>query len=246
MTTTVEWNTLESWISKNPTKQASLSRAHLGESVAFEKDTEDTKGWKTSHVSPATPLSVILYAQDPLYGVSSEGTRKSLLRDETTDLQEKATLHLKGRAWPLRKTAEGITSVGLEEERHSLWTDHGWRAICALRNCQIVLLDQKSKQVRFYPEDFRTWSDEIDTIFMDTSARCLYTPPKGLHFKKWIQEQEANSWVIEWPLPDGSIDELKALAEKVGVPMVKMTKDLLRRRIGEAQCLKLLDTWQPL
>ena len=245
MTTAVEWNSVESWISKNPQKTTTLPRARLAESIAFEKDTEDTKGWKTAHVNPATPLSVVLYAQDPLYGASSEGTRKSLLRDETTDLQEKATLHLKGRAWPLRKTAEGISGVGLEEERHSMWTEHGWRAICALRGCQLIVLNQKSKEMKFYPEDLRTWSEEVDTFFMDTSARCLYIPPKGLVLKKWIQEQEANSWVIEWPLPDGSIDELKALAEKVGVPMVKMTKDVLRRRIGEAQCLKLLESWQP-
>jgi hypothetical protein len=246
MATAVEWTKLQSWMESNPYKTASLPRAHIGESIHFEQDAEDTKGWKTVHVSPATPLSVVLYAQDPLYSSSTQGTRKSLLRDETTDMQEKATLHLKGRQWPVRKTAEGIAGVGLEEERHSLWTEHGWRALCALRNCQLIVLNQKSKEMTFYPEDVRTWSEEVETLFLDTAARCLYVPPKGLLLKKWIQEQEAASWAITWPLPDGSMDELKALADKVGVPSVKMTKDVLRRRIGEMQSLQLLEKWQPL
>jgi len=245
MTTAIEWNSVQSWISKNPFKDTCVPRAHFGESVQFEQEAVDTKGWKTCHVSPATPLSLVLYSQDPIYASSSLGARRSLLRDETTDIQEKATLHLKGRAWPVRKTAEGISGVGLEEERHSLWTDYGWRAICALRNCQIVVLHQKSKEVQFYPEDVRTWSEEVETLFIDSTARSLYIPPKGLVFKTWIQEQEANSWAIQWPTPDGSMEEMKALADKVGVSTAKITKDVLRRRIGEAQTLQTLEKWQP-
>ena len=241
----IEWKTVESWISNNPHKDVSLPCARLNESIEFESEATDAKGWKTVHVSPATPLSVALYIQDAIYSSSSQGARKTLLRDETTDLQEKATLHLKGRTWPVRKTAEGLANIGLEEERHSLWTSHGWRALCVLRNCQFVVLNQKTKEMKFYPEDLRTWSQDIDTIFVDTTARSMYIPPKGLQFKQWIQEQEANSWVIDWPTPDGTMDELKALAEKVNVSTVKVTKDILQHRIGEAQCLKMLESWSP-
>lgn len=240
----VEWNTLTSWIQKNPTKDVCVSRAHSTETAAVEQDKADTKGWTTVLVSPATPLSIVLFAQDPIYASSGLGARNSLLREETTDLQEKATLHLKGRAWPVRKTAEGISAVGLEEERHSLWTDHGWRALCALRECQLIILNQKTKEISFYPEDVRTWSEETEIIFLDSTARSMYIPPKGLHLRTWIQEQQANSWIIHWPTPDGTIDELKALAEKVGVGNGKATKDVLSRRIGEMQCLTLLGTWK--
>lgn len=247
MTTAIEWPTVQRWLDANPTKGLRLPLYQYAETVTLDKDIVDADGWKSVLVSPTTPLSAILMAQDQLYASSSVGARHSLLRDETTDLQEKAVLHLKGAGWPMRKTAEGISGCGLEEERRSMWTEHGWRAICELRECQLVLFDETNKEVLFYPEDVRGWSSERETLFLDVGARSLYTPPAGQTLSKIICLKEADSWAIHWPLLDKNlkVDELKKEADKAGVASDKVTKDILRRKVGRAQTLSILSSWPP-
>jgi hypothetical protein len=169
--------------------------------------------------------------------------RYSQLRDETTDLQEKAALHLKGRLWPVRRTAEGIAGVGLEEERHSLWTPLGWRALCHLRECQIVVVNEAHKTVQLYPEDIRIWSKDIPIYIMDSSAHTVFVPPPSYSFVKWLQLQESLGLLVEWPQMEGTMEEIKSAAHKVGEPAERIVKAILQKKVGRAQCIHFLNTW---
>jgi hypothetical protein len=244
--TTLNWAQVQQWIQNNPYKTKTLS-THVStkNSVDVPIEKMDSDGWTKIQVFPATPLSAILTVQDSIYQASSEMARKAFLRDETTDLQEKAIIHLKGRAWPVRRTAEGITSAGLEGKA-SIWTDMTWKALCALRECQIILINEGKKEISFYPENIATWSSEFETFCIDHECRFIWTHDtlkNVLH--SWILDKEKDAWTIHWYITDGTMDELKELLQKMNETLDgKLKKDVLQKRIGRLQGIHLLSNWQ--
>ena len=242
---TLTWTQVQYWMNSNSHANATL-KGYTSAKQSIEGDNEviDEYGWAKTSVAPATPLSAILITQDTLYSSSTEAGRRSLLRDETTDLQEKAVLHLKGRAWPVRRTAEGIVATGMEEGRASAWTEIGWRAIATLRECQIVVFNEDKKTMAFFPEDIRAWSEEIETICVDHEARFVWSNGSNkVKIVKWIGDLETAGWTIDWPLADGTMDELKSAAEKAGISG-KVIKDVLRKKIGRSQSIQHLSSWK--
>ena len=242
--TTLNWTHVQNWIQSNPNRSATLKPfVPTKQSVEGEMEQTDTLGWTKLPVSPSTPLSAVLLAQDLMYRSVTEGARGAILRDETTDCQEKATLHLKGRAWPVRRTAEGIAAVGMEEAKASAWTTLGWHAIAALREIQIVIMNEQTKTIEFVPEDIRSWSNETEIICIAHDARFVWTHPSSasiLH--KWIAHQAFHEWTIEYPLADGTMEELKTAAAKHEIAG-KHVKDELRKLIGRAQSIKHILSW---
>jgi hypothetical protein len=205
----------------------------------------DEHGWSSVSITPCTPLSAILAAQDPMYTANPESARRTLLRDETTDLQEKAILHLKGRAWPVRRTSEGIVACGLEEGRATAWPDMGWRALCALRECQLIVLNQEKKQVHFFPETVSTWSDSIETFCVDHECRSISTNTNVksiLH--AWLLKKENEGWTVSWPVPEGTVDYLKTELGKYNESIpAKCSKDALMKKLGRSMSLYILSKW---
>jgi hypothetical protein len=165
-----------------------------------------------------------------------------MLRDETTDLQEKSVLFLKGRQWPIRRTAEGIVAAGLEEGK--TWPELGWEALCALRECQLVSINEDKKQISFYPTDIRTWSSTTPVYIVDHEVRYLHKQSTPFSLGLWLSQQEQAGWSIAWPIADGTVVELKAAAEKVNetVPP-RVTKDALTKRVGRAEAVHHLAQW---
>lgn len=239
------WNTVKPWIERNPFQTAALKPfVPSVETVTGGSDVIDAKGWTRVSVSPATPLSAVLLAQDTLYAASPINSRHALLRDELTDLQEKAMLLLKGRQWPVRKTAEGLAAAGIQEGRASTWPVQGWRAICALRECQIVIINEEKKHISFFPEDVRTWSNEIETVFVEYEARYIWHRPTGASLALWLGAKEDAGWTLEWPVADGSMEDLKAAAVKLNLVLPpKCNKDSLTKRIGRAEAVHSLSQW---
>jgi hypothetical protein len=239
MTEVLNWNTVRSWLHTNPNGTQTLSSFTPATHTIQTRETTDADGFIRVPVVPTTPLSAILLAQDYVYQGSTESARRTMIRDETTDLQEKAILMLKGRQWPVRRTAEGIASAGMEEGR-AAWVDLGWEAIAALRECQMVIVDEDKKTVRFVPEDVRTWSTDIETLIVVHDCRMLWTKPVGktLGLGLWVAQKDADGWTIDYPLVDGTMEELKALAAKsLEALPAKATKDVLRKRIGRSQAI---------
>lgn len=237
----VPWETVQKWLSVNPHRSASLKPfAVRAEVIEGASETTDSDGWKRVPVVPATPHSAILLATDSTYESNTEGGRRATLRDETTDFQEKAVLHLKGRQWPVRRTAEGIVACSLEEAKASAWTTLGWSAIAELREVQIVIVNKDSKTMRFIPEDVRVWSAEREILWIDHECRYLWTLPTGVTISSLVSDYEQKGWTFEWPLADGSMEELRAMADACNESHTKVLKDALRKKVGRAQSIKVL------
>jgi len=246
MATILSWSKIHTSIAKNPFKSANISN-YIPINQTARGLTEDisSDGWTKLPVVPATPLSAVLLYQDCIYNSTIDSGRRSLLRDQTTDLQEKATLLLKGRAWPVRKTAEGIAAIGLEEGRASSWPDIGWRALAALRECQLILLNEEKRTIQFYPEDIRTWSSQVETIFLEYECRFIYTCPT-IMLSTWISEKERSGWVIDWPIAEGSIIELRTASEKLNESAAGKRKETLQKSVGRAQAIHQIASWPAL
>jgi hypothetical protein len=239
------WEQVQSWIQLNPHKSVCLSPYKLAsQMIEGSNEVPDMEGWIKHRVVPPTPLSAILLHQDTMYSASPETARKAMLRDETTDLQEKASIHLKGRAWPIRRTAEGLTAVGLEEGRPSVWTELGWRALATLRECQLVVVNEISKSIQFFPEDIRTWISTIDIVFLDHEARTIWISLTPIHLLSWLSKKESESWSISWPLADGTMEELRSSAAALQLNTGGKLKETLRKLVGHGQSIHLLSKWK--
>lgn len=243
--TTLSWTQVQSWIQRNPNATKSLE-PFLSENNNFSAQEQlDEDGWTKMKVTPSTPLSAILLAQDMLYQASCEKARRAFLREETTDLQEKSVLHLKGRAWPVRRTAEGISACGLEEGRASSWPALGWKALCSLRECQLIIVNEEKKDISFYPEDVRNWSSSVDTFCVEYECRFIWTHKSiSKIISLWISNKEKEGWTLHWPITDGSMEELKEQYTKLGLgPLEKMKKETLQKRLGREQTIATLSQW---
>jgi hypothetical protein len=240
---TISFEKVKEWVSKNHSHPVKLCVYRGKDTVDISEDSKQSDGWNKRLITPSTPLSAVLMLQDDMYNAIPSTARYSQLREETTQLQEKATLHLKGRSWPVRRTAEGLAGVGLEEEKHSLWTALGWRALCYLRECQIIVFNESLKSIDFYPEDIRIWSKERPVYIMDATAHTVLISPENYNILTWICNQEKDGYTVMWPHMDGTLEEIKTAAVSVGESSVKITKDKLGAKVGRAQAVKVLKSW---
>jgi hypothetical protein len=242
---TISWPNVQTWIGSNPHQMKALAPfkwAH--ESIEGPEEVTDADGWIRINVAPPTPLSAILLAQDSMYQALPEHARFSVLRDTLTELQTVASNQLKGRQWPVRRTNEGLTACGLTDGRPADWTDIGWRALATLRECQIILVNHDKQTISFFPEDVRTWSSTYDTLWIDHECRYSWSSPSKPNIKEWLATKEQSDWTIGWPEAEGTMDELKQAAQKVGEPIVgKIMKDALMKRVGRAQAIHTLASW---
>lgn len=241
----ISWTNVQTWIQSNPNQTKSLVPFKWSrESIHGPEEVSDSDGWMRMNVVPATPLSVILLAQDIMYQALPEHVRHSNLRDTTTELQVLIANQLKGRQWPIRRTNEGLTACCLTEGRPSDWPAIGWRALATLRECQIVLVNQTNQSISFFPEDVRCWAASNETIWVDHECRYLWTPNVKPNMKQWLAEKEQSGWTIQWPVAEGTMDELKQAAQKVGEVIIgKVIKDVLMKRIGRAQSIHTFSSW---
>jgi hypothetical protein len=243
---TLTWTQVQNWITQNPhAKKELIPILNCKSASGIENDSIDEYNLTKHKVLPSTPLSAVLLAQDTLYGAYNESSRRATLRSETTDLQEKAVLHLKGRAWPVRRTAEGLSACGLEEGRSSSWPAIGWRALCELRDCQLVIVNEEKKEIHFFPEDIRTWRSDLDIFIVEFECRFLWTHKNMCEIlNTWLQEKEKQEWSITWPLAEGSMEDLKKeYANSSDSYSGKLVKEIIQKRLGRLQSIKLLSSW---
>jgi len=237
---TISWNEIVSFLEKNPYQDKKLLP-----SIKFEELSDDLDLWHIQPVYPPGPLSCVLFSQNLDYRTSSLEGRPVVLRTQCTELQEKASTHLKGRAWPVRRTAEGIVAVSTEE-LPSKWTDLGLSALTQLYECQLVFFSLDKKTLNFIPKDVRNWSKDKPIYFIQSDARAVWSPPVGFSVKgfgAWIQEKEDDSWIIEWPVCDGTLVELKEKAAGLQMNVGKILREELAKRIGRVEAVRLFASW---
>jgi len=239
MATPIEFSEIKQWVSinKNQTSKFNLPKEDPVKTTV--------QGWESQSIEPATPLSCILYLTDSMYTHIPVSGRHSLLREKCTELESSFTTILKGRKFPVRRTAEAIVAASTGGPNSS--STLGWNALCRLFEMQIVWFDEGQKLIQFYPEDVHTWSCDTPIHFISNLANQVWIPPSSWNssnFINWLSNKENEKWRIKYNEADGTMEELKDLAKKVGYNAnTRINKADLQKHLGRARAIYELGQW---
>lgn len=199
---------IRSAIQKNNTRNTELP--------IFNKEKEELRqivpkenlwGGGIRGLHPNRLMTAWLMEDDPLMVLAGHGYRATEVRDKTFELQQEAATNLKGnRKLPKAKVAEALASIKPNDEQTKLVAG----VLYALKQIQTVCFDEEKKTFWCIPEDFRAWSKGYRTLVVDNKCERLLEFVEGFDFGKWITEREKEGWRIEWPISEGSFEEIKA------------------------------------
>lgn len=235
---------IQTWIQKNPNKHhlpSFQAKKTNDDQVDFQWD-----GSPKLLLSLPGSLSCFLTFTDPVYRYASENGQRQILRDMILVLQERIEKELVGRKWSRRKLCE-LVSAELAEKQpvfHAPLEE----ALSELFQIQKVMVSHNDKKIRFFPEDLRLWKSDRRILVTDSENLWLYEKPFSSlpTLLTWIQAKEADQWVIDWPLADGKLEDLrgelhsKGLTAHSRIPGEKIKKEDYARCLGKAQAISNL------
>lgn len=244
------WEQIVSFLEKNPFQEKTLAYTPPVLSIEPPPILSERKGWVLEKVEPPTPLSCLLMCVSSEYASLTVDMRRIFLREALTGLQEKATKHLKGRAWPVKRTYDSLVAIA-ESEKVTEWSILGLSAIAELYECQFVWFHDEKKTLQFIPENPRMWKEDRSIYFLRTDARAILESPEGWtqkQFGEWLKEKEGAGWDIDWhvaPLEKCTLTELKEMAEKGAIQLPqKATKAVLAHTLAIGLTLSLFHSWK--
>ncbi len=225
---TVSLETIKGWASKNPNSSVTLKRAPpilLGSQSTGKEDyitstykliPSSSGKWSNELLEPAGIISYILWRRDPLYRVSTGLLRKQLYNEEQFELQKEMESGISGTKFARRRRKllevfNGSTTADMEDilKFQELWAD-----ILRVQFVKISTRTEAGHKVSFCPPDVSTWTASKPIVFVDERFESVFVPPEeGYERKtlaKFISAVDDAGWKIEWPLVDGTKDELDA------------------------------------
>ena len=121
-------------------------------------------------------------------------------------------------------------------------------ALCALFGYQKVAVDEANKKIEFFPADPRLWSTELPVWGATAGSRAILHRPGeeavGDGISLWLGRREEEGWKIDWPVADGTLEEIKKkmLDHGTGVRngLEKPKKADWAAALGRAEAIKAL------
>jgi hypothetical protein len=175
-----------------------------------------TGKWSNELLDPTGIISYILWRRDPLYRVSTGLLRKQLYNEEQFELQKEMESGITGTKFARRRRKllevfNGSTTADMEDvlKFQELWAD-----ILKVQFVKISTRTEAGHRVSFCPPDISTWTSSKPIVFVDENFESVFVPPEDGHERKtlatFISAIDDAGWKIDWPLADGSKDELDA------------------------------------
>lgn len=194
-------------VSKNPFRDhcvPAFTKAKR-ENITFE--TKETLWDGTvSILEPAVLATAWVRMTNPILHISLAGPATTLIRDSLFALQQEAASSLKGnRKLSKVKVADALAAVKPNKDQTKIIA----QVLYALKRIQTVCFDEEKKEVWTVPEDLRVWSGSMKTIWVDSKYERSLDWEKPQSFGQWISKREAEGWKIEWPISDGTFEEIK-------------------------------------
>jgi hypothetical protein len=235
---------LTNWIAKNPNKH------HLPDFQAKKtNDVTEEFQWDNSpkYLLPLPgSLSCLLTFADPVFRYASENGQRQILRESILELEERIQKELVGRRWSRRKLCE-LVSAELAEKKPTMNAALE-EALCELYRVQKIMIHHNDKRISFYPEDLRLWKSDRKIFLSDSENMWLYEKEIASlpNLLTWLQTKEDEKWILEWPVADGKLEELrgelsaKGLVAHPRIPGEKVKKEDYARILGRAQAISTL------
>ena len=258
---TVSLTTIKEWASKNPNSAVTLKRAapillggqtdskedYITKTYKFIPSSSGSGKWGNELLEPAGIISYVLWRRDPLYRVSNGLLRKQLYNEEQFELQKEMESGITGTKFARRRRKllevfNGSTTADMEDilKFQELWAD-----ILRVQFVKISTRAETVNAVSFIPPDISTWTASKPIVFVDDRFESVFIPPEDGYERKtlakYISVIDDAGWKIDWPLAEGTKDELDAavipILNYVSVPE-KAKKAELSAIIGKYRAIE--------
>jgi hypothetical protein len=217
--------TIKEWAGKNPHSAVTLKRTPLmlikpsNNEYIMEtyKFIPGPSSWTSDELAPAGIISYILWSRDPLFRVADKLLKRQIYNESILKLQFEMESKISGTKFSrsrrrLVEVLNSVTGTGLAE-KDKLLLQEVWAHILGVQFVKISTGTEGGRYISFIPS-VETWSPTKKIIFVDSNFNSVFIPPADGHERKtlssYISAVDAAGWTIEWPLADGSKEELDA------------------------------------
>jgi hypothetical protein len=175
------------------------------ENITFE--TKETLWNATvSILEPAVLATAWVRMNNPILHIGQAAQAATVIRDSLFALQQEAATSLRGnRKLSKVKVADALAAVKPNTDQTKIIA----QVLYALKRIQTVCFNEEKKEVWTVPEDLRVWSGSMKTMWVDSKYERSLDWEKSQSFGQWISNREAEAWKIEWPISDGTFEEIK-------------------------------------
>ncbi|NBO60470.1 MAG: hypothetical protein EBU82_05805 [Flavobacteriia bacterium] len=227
-------------IDQNPTKHTTL---RCGSPISTEGSPELWDCFSLKPLNPPGALSLLLLQFDPMYELGSPALRKQILTEQLMTLHERVDKELVGRRFPRKKIQDLLASqVSAQAPIDSFLLEE---VLCELFHVQKILMDRRSKTIRFAPSDPRLWVSDRRIVFSEADNCWSFQASQSKPLSEWLEQKEQDGWKVSWPTADKKFEELKqVLLQSNSLPQGKFKKDDLAEILGRRQTIALFQTLQ--
>jgi hypothetical protein len=229
-------------IEKNPFRHNCVA-AFAKEKAELRTSKEGIWGAVVRHLTPARLTTAWRMSEDPLMMIAGSGYAATEVRDRSFELQTEALNNLRGnRKLTKAKMSDALSSLKPTVDQTKVIAG----VLYALKQIQTVCYDEETKTVWTVPEDLRAWSRGQKTLWVDSRCENMLDLPETMHLGRWISDREEEGWKIDWPVAEGTFDEIKAKVNARGiVPKAaefgaKVKKDDWARCLGRIEAVEHL------
>ena len=169
--------------------------------------------------------------------IAGEGYRVKEVRDMSFKLQEEGMANLRGnRKLTKAKIGDAFSSLKPTDDQNKVMAG----VLYALKQVQTVCFNEDTKTIWTVPEDLTAWSANLKTLWVSGCEKALVG---DIHMGRWLAEREGDGWTIQWPVAEGTFEEIKAraaergVAPRVGLGAGKPKKEDWARTLGRAEAI---------
>lgn len=206
--------------------------------------TETLWGGKVIRLEPNRLTTAWLMSENPMMLMAGSGFSATEVRDKTFALQQEAASHLKGnRKLPKVKVAEALSSLNPSSDQTKMIAG----VLYSMKRIQTVCFDEEKKTAWTVPDDLRAWSGSLRTLWVDAPCARLLQFDSPLDVGAWISKRESEGWVMEWPVSEGTFEEIKQkMAEEFshitvhGTDGKKPKKEDYAKALGRCEAIRHL------
>jgi hypothetical protein len=182
-------------------------------------------------------------SEDPMMAIAGPGYAATEVRDRSFELQSEALSNLRGnRKLTKAKMGDALSSLKPTVDQTKVIAG----VLYALKQIQTVCYDEETKTVWTVPEDLCAWSRGQKTLWVDARCENMLDLPDGMTLGRWISDREEEGWKIEWPVADGTFEEIKAKVSARGITPkpaefgAKVKKEDWARCLGRMEAIEHL------
>jgi len=194
---------------------------------------------------PSRLIGAWLMLEDPLMRIAGEGYRAGEVRNKSFELQAEAVSTLRGnRKLTKAKMGDALSAMKPTEDQNKVIA----AILLATKQVQTVCFNEEAKTVWTMPEDLRAWTRGAKTLWVNTHCDTMLEWSTGGAVKMgaWISDREEEGWKIEWPIAEGTMEEMKQKVTQRGIipkPAefgAKVKKEDWARALGRCEAVEHL------